>query len=62
MLRICIQEPLLKQIIVLLRTLSAYSSLFVRYKFYSSDPGNVCVQAEGIVKPMKTLLLTQHHF
>ena len=25
-------------------------------------PGNVCVQAEGIVKPMKTLVLIQHHF
>ena len=25
-------------------------------------PGNVCVHAEGIVKPMKTLVLIQHHF
>ena len=24
-------------------------------------PDNVCVQAEGIVKPMKTLVLIQHH-
>ena len=33
-LRICIQEPLLilQKFIVLLHTLSAYNSLFVRYK------------------------------
>ena len=39
-LRICIQEPLLisKKIIVLLHTSSAYNSLLVRCKFYSSDP------------------------
>ena len=39
-LRICIQEPLLilQKFIVLLHTLSAYNSLFVRYKVYSSDP------------------------
>ena len=38
--RICIQEPLLmsKRFIVLLHTLSAYNSLLVRYKVYSSDP------------------------
>ena len=24
-------------------------------------PGNVCEQAEGMLKPMKTLVLTQHH-
>ena len=39
-LRICIQEPflILKKFIVLLHTLSAYNSLLVRYKVYSSDP------------------------
>ena len=39
-LRICIQEPLLilKKVIGLLHTLSAYNSLLVRYKGYSSDP------------------------
>ena len=40
-LRICIQEPLLilkNTYIVLLHTLSAYNSLLVRYKVYSSDP------------------------
>ena len=39
-LRICIQEPLLilKKYIVLLHTLSAYNSLLVHYKVYSSDP------------------------
>ena len=37
---ICIQEPLLisKKFIVLLHTLSAYNSLLVRYKVYSTDP------------------------
>ena len=36
----CIQEPLLilKKLIVLFHTLSAYNSLLVRYKVYSSDP------------------------
>ena len=39
-LHICIQEPLLisQKILVLLHTLSAYNSLLVRYKVYSSDP------------------------
>ena len=63
-LRICIQEPLLilKTFIVLLHTLSAYNSLLVRYKVYSSDPREcLCTQAEGMVKPMKTLVLIQHH-
>ena len=65
-LRICIQQPLLilKKYIVLLHTLSTYNSLLVRYKVYSSDLREcLCTQAEGIVKPMKTLvgLLIQHH-
>ena len=61
---ICIQEPLLilKKIIVLLHTLSAYNSLLVRYKVYLSDPREcLCTQAEGMAKPMKTLVLIQHH-
>ena len=39
-LRIRIQEPLLllKKFIVLLHTSSAYKSILVRYKVYSSDP------------------------
>ena len=39
-LSISIQEPLLisKKFIVLLHTLSAYNSLLVRYKVYSTDP------------------------
>ena len=39
-LRIFGQEPLLilKKCIVLLHTLSAYNSLLVRYKVYSTDP------------------------
>ena len=64
-LRICIQEPLLilKKFIVLLHTLSAYNSLLVHYKVYSSDPRECLrTQAEGIVKSMKTLGLIQHHF
>ena len=61
---ICIQEPLLilKIFIVLLHTLSAYNSLLVRYKVYLSDPRQcLCTQDEGMVKPMKTLVLNQHH-
>ena len=59
-LRICIQEPLLilKKNIVLFHILSAYNSLLVRYKVYSSNPREyLCPKAEGIVKPMKTLVL-----
>ena len=43
-LRICIQEPLLilKRFIVRLHTLSAYNSLLVRYKVYSSDRECLC--------------------
>ena len=62
-LRICIQEPLLilKTFIVLLHISSAYNSLLVRYKGYSSDPRKpLFTQAEGIVKSMKTLVLIQH--
>ena len=48
--------------IIFLHTLSAYNSLLVRYKVYSSDPREcLCKQAEGMVKPMKTLVLIQHH-
>ena len=64
-LRICIQESLLilKPVIVLLHTLSAYNSLLVSYKVYWCDPREcLCTQAEGMVKPMKTLVLMQHHF
>ena len=51
-----------KKIIVLLHTLSAYNNLLVCYKVYSSDPRECfCTQAEGTVKPMKTLVLIQHH-
>ena len=52
----------LKKIIVLLHTLSAYNSLLVRYKVYSSDPREcLCAQAESMMKPMKTLVSIQHH-
>ena len=63
-LHICIQEPLLilKKILLLLHTLSVYNSLLVRDKVYSSDPREcLCAQAEGMVKPLKTLVLIQHH-
>ena len=63
-LRIYIQEPflILNKIIVLLHTLSAYNSLLVRYNVYSSDPREcLCTEAEGMVKPIKTLVLIQHH-
>ena len=63
-LRICIQEPLLilKKFIVLLHTSSAYNSLLVRYKVYSSDPREcLCTQTEGMVKPIKTSVLIQQH-
>ena len=48
----------IKKIIVLLHTLSAYSSAI---KFTRLISGNVCVQAEGMLEPMKTLVLIQHH-
>ena len=63
-LRISIQGPLLilKKSIVFLHTLSGYKSLLVRYKVYSSDPKECfCTQAKGMVKPMKTLVLTQRY-
>ena len=51
----------IKKIIVLLQLyqhIKAYSSAI---RFTCLIPGNVCVQAEGMVKPMKTLVLIQHH-
>ena len=63
-LRICFQESLviLKKVIFLLHTLSAYNSLLARYNVYSSDPKKcLCTQAEGMVEPMKTLVLIQRH-
>ena len=63
-LRICFQESLviLKKVIFLLHTLSAYNSLLARYNVYSSDLKEcLCTQAEGMVEPMKTLVLIQRH-
>ena len=52
----------IKKFIVFLHILSAYNSLLVRYKVYLSDHREcLCTQAEGMVKPMKTLALIQHH-
>ena len=52
----------IKKFIVLLHTLSAYNSLLVRYKVYSSDPKEcLCTQPEGMLTSMKTLVLIQHH-
>ena len=45
-----------------LRTLSAYNTLLVRYKVYSSDLREcLCTQPEGVLRSMKTLVLIQHH-
>ena len=38
--------------------LTAYSSAI---NFTRLIPGTVCVQAEGMLNPMKTLVLIQHH-
>ena len=52
----------IKKFIVLLHTLTAYNNLLVRYKVYSSDLREcLCTQGEGMVRPMKTLVLIQHH-
>ena len=53
---------ILKKVIVLLHTLAVYSRLLFRYKVTCLIQGNVCVQAEGIVKPIETAVLIQHHF
>ena len=62
-LHICIEEPLLilkhLQFFILYLHITAYLSAI---KFTRLIPGNVCVQAEGMLKPMKTLVLIQHHF
>ena len=51
-----------KKFIVLPHTLSAYNSLLVRYKVYSSDPREcLCTEPERMLKSMKTLVLIQHH-
>ena len=48
----------IEKTIVLLHTLSAYENLLVPYKVYSSDPRELlCTQAEGMVKPVETLVL-----
>ena len=52
----------IKKFIVPFHTLSAYNSLLVRYKVYSSDPKECLrTQSEGMLKSMKTLILIQHH-
>ena len=52
----------IKRVIVLLHTLSAYNTLLVRYKVYSSDLREcLCTQPEGVLRSMKTLVLIQHH-
>ena len=63
-LRVCIKEPFLisKKFIFLFHTLSAYSSLLIRCKAYLSDPRECLgAQSEGMLKPMKTLVLIQDH-
>ena len=49
-----------KKIIVLYQHIKAYSS--AHCKVYSSDPRKcLCTQPEGMLKPIKTLALIQHH-
>ena len=56
------ETPLdIKKIIVILHTLSVSNSLLVYSKFTRQIPGNVRVQAEAMLKAMKTLVLIQHH-
>ena len=62
-LHICVQEPLL-----ILKNLYFFFILYQHVIVYSSAikltsliPSNACVQAEGMVKAMKTLVLIQHH-
>ena len=43
---------------MLYQHITSYSSTI---KFTRLIPGNVCVQAEGVLKPMETLVLIQHH-
>ena len=43
---------------MLYQHITAYSSTI---KFTRLIPGNVCVRAEGVLKPMETLVLIQHH-
>ena len=61
-LRICTQEPLLilikMKFFILYQHITTYSSAI---KFTRLIPGNICVQAEGMVKPIKTAVLIQHH-
>ena len=63
-MRVCIKEPFLisKTFVFLFHTLSAYNSLLIRYKAYLSDPREcLCAQSDGMLKPMKTLVLIQDH-
>ena len=57
----CIKESLLifKKSVILFHTLSAYNSLLVGCKIYSSDPREcLCTQAEGMMKnPIKNKLV-----
>ena len=43
---------------ILYQNITVYSSAI---KFTHLMPGNVCVQAEGMMKPMKRLVLIQHN-
>ena len=61
--RICIGEPvlILKKMyffFIPYQHITAYSSAT---NFTRLIPGNVCAEAESMLKPMKTLVLIQHH-
>ena len=61
MLLICIQEPLLISKKVILHTYQHITAYLSAINFTRLIPGNVYVQAEGMLKPMKTLVMIQHH-
>ena len=51
-----------KKFTVFLHTLSAYITAYSSaIKITCLIPGNVCTQPEGMLKPMKTLVLIQHN-
>ena len=59
----CLQEPLLilKKIILLLILYQHIAAYSCAIKFACLVPGNVCVQDEGMMKLIETLVLIQYH-
>ena len=50
-----------KKFIVLLLLYQHITAYLFAVKFTCLVPGNVCVQDEGMLKPMYTFVLIQHH-